>query len=70
MRRFGMILVILGALGFFYSSSRLEESQPLPADISVSAGLRYPAGQWELARFGACGAAAVGFLLALFPKGR
>ena len=42
----------------------------MPPDLSVSEGLRYPAGRWELARY-ACGAAAgFGLLIALVPKGR
>jgi hypothetical protein len=70
MRNFGGILLLLGVLGFFYASSRLDEVEPLPPGVSVSEGLEQPAGRWELARYGCAGAAGIGLLLALFPKGR
>jgi hypothetical protein len=70
MRNFGGILLLLGVLGFFYSSSRAEDLGPLPAGLSISEGLKEPAGRWEMARY-ACGAVAgIGLLMAMFPKGR
>lgn len=60
----------MGVLGFFYATSRLDEVEPLPPGVSVSEGLEQPAGRWELARYGCAGAAGIGLLLALFPKGR
>jgi hypothetical protein len=70
MRNFGGILLILGVLGFFYASSRLGEAEPLPEGLSVSGGLHYPAGRWEMARYGCAGVAGFGLLMAMFPKGR
>ena len=70
MRSFGGILLVLGVLGFFYTSSRLGEAEPLPEGTSVSEGLNYPAGRWDVARYGCIGVAAVGLLIAMFPKGR
>jgi hypothetical protein len=70
MRNLGAILFLLGALGFFYCSSRLSELEPPPPETSIVDSLRYPAGRLELARYGSCAAAAAGLLLALFPKGR
>jgi hypothetical protein len=70
MRNLGGILLLLGILGFFYSSTRLEDSEPLPEGVSVSEGFEQPAGRWELARYACAGAAGIGLLLALFPKGR
>jgi len=70
MRNLGAILLLAGIAGFFYCSSRLSEAAPLPSGLSISDGLREPAGQWEMARY-ACGAAAgFGLLMAFFPKGR
>ena len=70
MRNFGSLLLLLGIVGFLYCSSRLSETAPLPAGLSVGEGLRQPAGRWEVARY-ACGAAAgFGLLMTLFPKGR
>jgi hypothetical protein len=70
MRTFGAILLLLGVLGFFYASSRLGEVEPLPEGLSVSEGLRYPAGRWDLARYGCAAIGGFGLLMALFPKGR
>jgi len=70
MRNTGAILLLAGIAGFLYCSSRLSEVTPLPPGLSISDGLREPAGQWEMARY-ACGAAAgFGLLMAMFPKGR
>lgn len=70
MRNFGGILLLLGALGFFYASSRLGEAEPLPEGLSVSEGLHYPAGRWDVARYGCAGVAGIGLLMAMFSKGR
>jgi len=70
MRNFGAVLLLLGVLGFFVASRQLEEAGPVPAEVSLSETLASPAGRWELARYGCGLAAAVGLLLALFPKGR
>jgi hypothetical protein len=70
MRNFGSILMILGIGGFFYCSSRLSEAQPLSPDLSISDGLKQPAGRWEMGRYGCAAAAGFGLLMAMFPKGR
>lgn len=70
MRNFGGILLLLGIFGFAYASSQLEKHEPLPPGRSVEEGLEYPAGKWEVARYACAGAAGLGLLLALFPKGR
>jgi hypothetical protein len=70
MRNFGAILLLAGILGFYYSSTRLEREAPLPEGLTVNESLELPAGRWEMARYASGGAAALGLLLALFPKGR
>jgi hypothetical protein len=70
MRNFGGILLLLGVLGFFYASTKLEDLEPLPQGASISEDLERPAGRWELTRYVCAGAAGIGLLLALFPKGR
>jgi hypothetical protein len=70
MRNFGGILLLLGILGFLYASSQLERREPVPPGVSLSEGLERPAGRWELGRYACAGAAGIGLLLALFPKGR
>jgi hypothetical protein len=70
MRNFGGILLLLGVLGFFYASAQVEKHEPVPAGTSVSQSLEYPSGRWEMARYACGGAAFMGVLLALFPKGR
>jgi hypothetical protein len=70
MRNFGGILLLLGILGFVYAAQQLEKQEPTPPGVSVSEGLERPAGRWELARYACAGAAGIGLLMALFPKGR
>jgi hypothetical protein len=70
MRNFGGILLLLGILGFFYSIQQLEKYEPVPAHLSISESLDRPAGRWEMARYACAGAAGIGLLMALFPKGR
>jgi len=70
MRNFGAVLMLLGILGFFYASSKLEEVPPLAERLTVAEGLKEPAGRWEMARYGAAVAAGFGLLMAMFPKGR
>lgn len=69
-RRFGMILLVLGVFGFFYASSRASEAGAVPEGLSLSESIDHPAGRWELARYAAAGVAMFGVLLALFPQGR
>ena len=70
MRNLGGVLLLAGALGFFYCSARLSELDPLPAGKTVSESLQYPAGRFEIARYGAALSGVLGLILALFPKGR
>jgi len=70
MRNFGATLLLLGIVGFFYASSKLDEAEALPEGLSISEGLRHPAGRWDLARYGGGAVAGFGLLMALFPKGR
>ena len=70
MRNFGAVLLLVGLLGFFYASSQAVKYEPAPAGASLSEELETPAGRWEIARYASAGAAALGLLMALFPKGR
>lgn len=70
MRRNGVVMVLVGALGFFYASGRMSEVEPVPPGISISEYTRYPAGRWELGRYAFAAVAGIGLLLALFPEGR
>lgn len=70
MRRYGIIMLLVGVLGFFYATGRMQESEPVPPGISVSEYTRYPAGRWELARYALAAVGGIGALFALFPEGR
>jgi len=70
MRNLGGILLLVGVLGFLYTSGRVDEHEPVPPGLGISESLEYPAGRWELARYASAAAAGFGLLLALFPKGR
>jgi hypothetical protein len=70
MRSTGLILLFGGILAFLYCTSRLSALSPVPAGVELGDYLRYEAGKWELGRYVSAGLAGIGFLLALFPKGR
>ncbi|HEY7410116.1 MAG TPA: hypothetical protein VII13_05215 [Vicinamibacteria bacterium] len=70
MRTLGLVLILAGAGGFLYASGRAAEVESPPAGISVGEAARTEAGRLELIRYGSAGAALVGIVLALFPKGR
>jgi hypothetical protein len=70
MRRFGTILFLLGAAGFFYCSSQLEILPAVPAGLSIQESLRYPAGRYLVAEYLAAMLGAMGVLFLMFPKGR
>ena len=70
MRNFGLLLIVVGIAGFLYASSAREEGAAVPEGASLTQEIASPAGRLELLRYGAAGAAFVGVLLALFPKGR
>lgn len=69
-RNMGGVMIVLGILGFFYATSKVGEAEPVPEGVSVSEGLQYPAGRWDLVRYGCAGVAGFGLLMAMFPKGR
>ncbi len=70
MRNFGGIVLLLGIFGFVYSGTQLEKYDPVPPGKSVNEALQYPAGKWEIARYGCAAAAGFGLLMAMYPKGR
>ena len=70
MRNFGAVLLLLGLIGFFYASVQASGYDEAPAGMSLSEELETPAGRWEMLRYASAGAAGLGLLLALFPKGR
>jgi hypothetical protein len=70
MRSSGLILLLGGIIAFLYCSSRLSQLAPVPDAVELGDYLRYEAGKWELGRYVSVALAGIGFLLALFPKGR
>ena len=70
MRRFGIILFLIGAAGFYYCSSQLSSLPDLPEGLSIQDSLRYPAGRAQVGEYGAATIAAMGVLFLMFPKGR
>jgi hypothetical protein len=70
MRSTGMIFLFGGIILFLYCTSRLSALPPVPAEVDIGDYLRYEAGKWEMGRYVSAGLAFVGFLLAMFPKGR
>ena len=70
MRSSGLILLFGGIIAFLYCTSRLSQLSPVPAEVALGDYLRYEAGKWELGRYLSAGLAGIGFLLAMFPKGR
>ena len=70
MRKYGLIMLLGGVLGFFYATGKMDEAEPVPPDISISEYARYPAGRWELIRYALGAVAGIGVLFSLFPEGR
>lgn len=70
MRNLGWLLLVAGIGGFLYCSSEAAKVDPLPPDKGIRESVESPAGRWELLRYGCAGAAGVGLLLAMFPRGR
>ena len=70
MRNLGGLLLLLGIGGFIYCTTQLGDVGPLPEGLSVSEGLEYTAGKLEVGRYVSALAAVLGFLMAMFPKGR
>jgi hypothetical protein len=70
MRNFGGICLLLGIAGFLYFSSLQSALPDLPANLSISQTLEYPAGRYEMGKYVAAIIGALGVLLALFPRGR
>jgi hypothetical protein len=70
MRNLGGILLLLGIIGFLYASSQLAGLEPVPPGLSISEGLDYPAGRWEVVRYGCGIMSGFGLLMAFFPRGR
>jgi hypothetical protein len=70
MRRFGFVLLALGAAAFYYCQQRMEEHQPPPTGLSLEEGWRYPYARWQAGEYAAGFVALVGGLLFMYPKGR
>ncbi len=70
MRNAGIILLCGGILGFFYCTGQLSGLAPPPAGASFGEYMGTTLGRWELARYACAAGAALGLLLAMFPKGR
>jgi hypothetical protein len=70
MRNFGMIMLVLGIVGFLYASDQAKKYEPVPEGLSARESLDYPSSRWELARYGAAALAAAGVLMAVVPRGR
>jgi len=70
MRTFGLLLLIAGIAGFFYSGEQISQSSPVPPGLSMSEELHYPAGRFEVVRYVCAAGAFLGILLIIAPKGR
>jgi hypothetical protein len=72
MRNLGIVVLVLGIFGFFYASDKQGEyaAEPVPDGLTAFEALHYPAGQWQVARYGSAALAGFGVLMAMFPKGR
>ena len=70
MRNFGIIVLVLGIFGYFYASGQEGKYEPVPDGLTVRESFSYPAGRWQIARYGAAALAGFGLLMGMFPKGR
>lgn len=70
MRKFGVVMFLLGAFAFFYCSGKMDAYPPLPTGLSVEEAWRYPQGRYQVGEYVAAFVGFVGILLGMFPKGR
>ena len=71
MRNFGLSLVVIGGIGFYYCSSELETAAPMPENVELVESLRfYPRARLEVGRFASMAGVAIGLVLAAASKGR
>jgi hypothetical protein len=70
MRNFGIVAFVLGVLLFIYAGDQEKGYEPVPAGETAFESLDYPAGRWQMARYGGAALAGLGVLMAMFPKGR
>jgi hypothetical protein len=70
MRNLGILALVLGILGFVYAGDQLKGLEPVPEGMTAMESVSYPAGRWELARYGLAALAGFGLLMTFFPKGR
>ena len=70
MRNLGIILIVLGVVGYLYCTNQMEGLEPLGANADLGDYFRNTAGRLELGRYGSAGAALIGLLMAFFPQGR
>jgi hypothetical protein len=69
-RKWGLVLLMAGVLGFFYCSGQLSNLDPVPEGVEISDYTDYEAGKFELARYAAAIVGLIGGLMTLFPAGR
>jgi hypothetical protein len=70
MRKYAMIALLGGILGFLYTSAKLSEAEAMPPDVRLTEYTRYEAGRWELLRYACAAVGGIGVLFAMFPQGR
>jgi hypothetical protein len=70
MRNFGIVAFVLGVLLFIYAGDQEKGYESVPAGETAFESLDYPAGRWQMARYGGAALAGLGVLMAMFPKGR
>lgn len=70
MRKYALIALLGGIVGFFYASGKLANAEAMPPDIPLSEYTRYEAGRWELVRYACAAVGGIGGLFTLFPQGR
>ena len=70
MRKFGLLLIVIGVAAYFYCTSQMTGLEPLGENADLADYFRNTVGRLELGRFAGAGAALVGILMAFFPQGR
>ncbi|HSF01923.1 MAG TPA: hypothetical protein VLA62_02855 [Solirubrobacterales bacterium] len=70
MRTFGIVMLFLGVVAFFYCSGQMNAYPALPAGLSITEAWQYPQGRYQVGQYAAGFVAFVGLLFTVFPKGR
>ncbi|HJS57367.1 MAG TPA: hypothetical protein VKA01_04625 [Vicinamibacteria bacterium] len=70
MRKFGIIMLLLGVGVYFHCVGKMDELPAPPPGLSIQEGWRYPYSRYQAGQYVSAFVGFFGFVLLMFPKGR